>query len=355
MIDIYRSFLREINTGVKKLYLLYGRESYLLDKGLAEIKARVVLGFEEINYIVFDSKSIDIKELKNACETLPFGSERKLVVVKNYSGFKTKSKKNESEIDEKADDAGAEMISVINNLYEDTCLLFVSLGDIDKRKKLYKDINKIGSVFEFKRIDKNDLKQWVSRFFKNEGKMIGDEVLEYFIQNMGYLDKNSETNMYSIQNEMEKILSYIGDEKAIGMAIIKELIKEPIENDIFKLIDTCLEKDVPKSLKLYSDLQLRGESVYSIIGLISWGIKNITKIKELKEEGLDIKRISTKLKMNEFIVRKNINKCDHIDYKTLKSALEKCIKCETDMKTGIYTEKPMEKLAAEVLLTELFE
>jgi DNA polymerase-3 subunit delta len=355
VIDIYRSFIKEINTEVKKLYLLYGRESYLLDRGLEEIKSRVVKGLEEINYTVFDKKNIDIIELQNACETLPFGSERKLVVIKDFFGLKTKTKKIESDEVENKNDTGSEILDIINNIYDDTCLLFVSYGDIDRRKKIFKDINKIGSVFEFKKIDKKDLIQWIFRFVKNAGKIIEYDSIEYLIQNMGYLDKNSEANMYSIQNELEKILSFSGDEKTVGLDIIKELVKEPIENDVFKLIDTCLEKDIPNSLKIYSDLLLRGESTYSILGLISWGIKNLTKIKELKEEGLDIKGIASGLKMNEYVVRKNINKCNYINYKTLESALEKCIKCETDMKTGMYTEKSMEKFAAEVLLTELFE
>jgi DNA polymerase-3 subunit delta len=287
--DIYRSFIKEINSGeIKKLYLLYGQESYLLDKGLEEIKSRAVTGLEEINYMVFDNKNMDIDELRNACETLPFGSEKKLIVVKDFSGLKTKSKKGEGDKEEKAENLGAEIIPLINNLAEDTCLVFSSKGDVDKRKKLYKDINKKGSVYEFKRIDKVDLKQWIIRFFKNEGKAVGVEVLEYFMQNIGYFDKNSESNMYNIQNEMEKILAYMGEEKEVSMGSIKALINEPPENDVFKLIDACLEGDISNSLKIYSDLLLRGESTYSIIGLISWGIKNIIKIKELKEEGLDM-------------------------------------------------------------------
>ncbi len=356
MIDIYRSFIKEVKSGdIKKLYLLYGQENYLLDKGLEEIKDRVVTGLEEINYMVFDNKNIDIDELQIACETLPFGSEKKLIVVKDFSGLRTKSKKIEGEKEEKEENLGAEIISLINNLVEDTCLVFFSRGDVDKRKKLYKDINKIGSVFEFKRIDKADLRQWITRFFKNEGKIFGGEVLEYFMQNISYLGKGSDSNMYNIQNEMEKILAYTGEEKEISMNSIKALINEPPENDVFKLIDACLEGDIPSSLIIYSDLLLRGESTYSILGLISWGIKNIIKIKELQEEGLNIKGISSRLKMNEFIVRKNINKCNKVSFKTLEGALGKCIKCETDLKTGKFTEKPMERLALEVLLTELFK
>lgn len=355
MIDIYRSFIKEINTNIKKLYLLYGQESYLLDRGLEEIKSRVVKEYAEFNYTVFDNKNIDMTELQNACETLPFGSEKKLVVLKNFSGLKTKLKKSEPDEAEKKDDIGAEITHIINSLYDDTCLLFVFYGDVDRRKKIFKDINKNGSVYEFKKIDKRDLVQWILRFVKNADKNIEESTIEYFIQNTGYLDKNNEVNMYNIQNEMEKILSFIGGEKTIGLDTIKEFVKEPIENDVFKLIDTCLEKDIANSLKIYSDLLLRGEYTLSVIGLISWGIKNITKIKELKEEGLDAKKISGRLKMNEYVVRKNINKCEKIDFLTLEKALGKCIKCEANLKTGVFTEKSTEKLAAEILLAELFE
>ena len=360
MIVIYKAFLNDINSGsIKKLYLLYGSETYLLDKGLEEIKEEVVEGFEEINFLLFEDKYLDVVQLRNACDTLPFGSDKKLIVVKDFHGLKSKSKKSKEENEE---DSNGDFevdrlqdLGFIDSLNDEICLLFVSYGNIDKRKKLYKNINKNGSIYEFRKINKATLKQWINRFFKREKKIINNEGVEYLIQSTGYLDKNNDINMYHVENEVEKILSYIGKKETVSMSDIKEIIKEPLENNVFKMIDACLENDSPTALKVYGDLLLDGHSPFAVIGTISWGIKSIIKIKELKNEGLSVSTISRELKMKEFVVRKNINYCNNVDYDSLCKALEKCVNCEADMKTGKYADKRLERIGVEILLAELFE
>lgn len=349
---IYREFIKEIKSKkIKKIYLLYGRENYLLDKALKEIKVRVVTCFEEMNYIVFEGKDIDLSIIKNACETLPFGSDKKLVVIKDFQELKSKRKKSEDEGKEDSTSLGkTDYISFINNLSDDVCLLFINSGEVDKRKKLFKEIKKSGSIFEFNKINRRDLFQWIKNFFVNAGKGINPREIEYFIQSTGYTDKNNNMDMYYVENEMEKILSYMGEDKIVKMEHMQALLHEPLENNIFKLIDTCYEGNVSRSLKIYSDLLLEGESSYSIIALISWGIKNLIKIKELKEEGLDSQTISKKIKLNEFVVKRYIDHCRKFEYKKLRIAFENCIECESKIKRG----KSEERLAVEMLLTSLF-
>lgn len=330
---------------------MYGNEDYLLDRGLRELKDQVVSAFEEINYVFFEGKNISEPQFENACETLAFGSEKKLIVLKDYLGLKSKQKKDgKKEVELEKDSPSDYDLLDIKDLSDDVCVLFIVYGDIDRRKKIYKDINKLGSVFAFKKINKKDLKRWIERFFTNEGKEIGNREIEYLIQSIGYLDPNSAMNLYHVQNEMEKILSYAEEEKNINMNHIKALVTEPLENNVFKLIDACMDGEIPKALNIYSDLLMEGKSSYSIIGLIAWGIKNIIKIKELSEEGFDIKTAAKKLRMNEFVAIKNSSYCQRIDFETLNKALEKCIKYEAEMKMG----KIAETLAIEMLLITLF-
>lgn len=350
MIEIYKSFIKELKSGkVKNLCLLHGWESYLLDKGLEEMKNKTVTGFAEMNYSLFDDQNLDIDKLQGSCETLPFGSEKKLIVVKDFYGLKSKQNKGSTDGGKKKED-----ISFINDLKEDVVLLFISFGDIDKRKKLYKDIVKSGSIFEFNKVNKADLRQWIEKYFVRVNKTIGDSEIEFLIQISGYYDKAENVNLYNMQNDMDKLVSYAGDNNIIDIDSIKSVIKEPAENSIFRLIDSCLSSDIPKCLKIYSDLLFEGESHYSVLGLLTWGIKNLIKIKELNEEGLDIGRISKELKIKEFMVRKNFNHCNKVTFNGLKSALDKCVKCETDMKSGKYTEKSTERISMELLLSTLF-
>lgn len=234
---------------------------------------------------------------------------------------------------------------------ETTCLIFMNHGDVDGRKKLFKYINKMGKVYKFDRIGKGDLIQWIKGHFTRAEKVINPSLVEYFADNIGYLDRNSDTNLYHVQNEINKILAYVGDEKIVTEEHLKQLSIKSLDNDIFKLIDACWQKNISESLKIYNDMLLAGEHSFMILSMLSKGIKNLIKIKELKNQGLSIKEISQKAKIHEYTVKLYLRHIDKMSFSILDRALERCTLCERDIKSG----RLYERLSFEMLFISLFE
>lgn len=350
---MYRDFINDLkNEGAGSLYLLYGSERFLLDKAVEELKSRVVNGFPELNLTIFEDDTLDFNDLANACNTLPFGSDRRLILVKDYKGLLSKSKKStEGTDDELNDKEETNDFDFIFQLPNSTCLVFVNHGDVDGRKKLVKSINKTGRVYKFDKIDRNELIQWVKGHFKRAGKEIKPSVLEYFADNIGYLNKNSDANLYHVQNEIKKVLAYAKDDNIVTEEHLKRILKRNIDNDIFKLIDACWQKDVSKSLKIYNDLLLSGESSFGILAMISKGIKNLIQIKELRIKGLNEKEISKTAQIHEFTVKLYLKHIDQMDFEILENAFNKCVNSEINIKTG----RINERLSLEMLLTSLFQ
>lgn len=69
----------------KPVYLIYGPEDYLRKQYRDKMKAAMI-GQDTMNYSYFEGKNISVKALIDLGETLPFFSERRLIVVEN-SGF----------------------------------------------------------------------------------------------------------------------------------------------------------------------------------------------------------------------------------------------------------------------------
>ncbi|WP_373000491.1 DNA polymerase III subunit delta [Lutispora sp.] len=350
---MYRSFINDLRSGdISNLYLLYGNERFLLDKAVEELKDNILTGFPEINLSVFEDDTFEITNLVNACSSLPFCGEKRLVLVKDYSGLVSKSKKNneeeteETKVNDKSDD-----FKFIAEMPETTCLIFMNHGDVDGRKKLFKYINKMGKVYKFDRIGKGDLIQWIKGHFTRAEKVINPSLVEYFADNIGYLDRNSDTNLYHVQNEINKILAYVGDEKIVTEEHLKQLSIKSLDNDIFKLIDACWQKNISESLKIYNDMLLAGEHSFMILSMLSKGIKNLIKIKELKNQGLSIKEISQKAKIHEYTVKLYLRHIDKMSFSILDRALERCTLCERDIKSG----RLYERLSFEMLFISLFE
>ena len=75
----YRQLMNDIkNNSIKPVYLIYGNETYLIDKGWEALKASIVTDFPELNYTRLEGDKLDISELSAACETFPFGTEKRL-------------------------------------------------------------------------------------------------------------------------------------------------------------------------------------------------------------------------------------------------------------------------------------
>src|SRR5690554_6564234 len=95
----YRKLFREINQGQwQGVYLFFGEEQYIKQQALDQaIDALLDPSFKELNYDQIEGANVDLDTIINACETLPFMSERRLVVLKDLSVFGGKS---DGDIDE---------------------------------------------------------------------------------------------------------------------------------------------------------------------------------------------------------------------------------------------------------------
>jgi len=344
----YRQLMNDIKTNsIKPVYLIYGSETYLIDKGWEALKNAIVTSFPELNYTQLEGEKLDISELSAACETFPFGTEKRLVAVRDLVAFKSKG-----ESEEQASDRNdpKPFVDIIQNIGDTACLLFVSYGSVDKRKKLVNELKKYGGVYEFDRIDRDDLAQWVKRELGKGGKNIGSRELEHFINSTGYLDKNGNKSLYDIENEVRKLISFTGKSAEVRMEHIEAIVPRNLENDIFKLINACSEKDVDRSLRVYSDLLLEGESSLGILALLTKQIKNILGVAELHAKRYDGRAISEKLKLHEYTVKLCIKYSSTLKHPVLMSAFRKCIDTEYGIKSG----RIGEKMAMELLLVTLF-
>ena len=99
----YDALNKSIQTELKPIYFLYGREQYLIDTAIHKIKkifGELLLG---INYIVLDESNIE--NLISDIQMPAFGYDKKLIIIKNSGLFKKDGrKKSGTPIQEKVAD-----------------------------------------------------------------------------------------------------------------------------------------------------------------------------------------------------------------------------------------------------------
>lgn len=355
----YRAFVNEIKSGeVKKLYLLHGQESYLLDRARELMKEQVVTAFPELNYHQMDGESMTLEQLQNSCETFPFGSEKKLVVVRQPAFLKKNAGKKEVQEEEEQEegskkDSGEQKgyLELFKELPDSCCLLLVYYGELGKSKKVTDAVSKEGAIYEFKKAEREELTRWIKNSFGRFQKKIGFKEIEFLIGMSGYLDKNTEKNLYDLENEINKIAAFSGADEEVTQEHITAVMPKNLESDIFKLINNSAEKKVSESLSILSDLLMQGEEIFGILAMITKQIRTMIGVVELNSKGLDAKGAASRLKVHEFYAKNCLNHGKKIGMKNLIQGINNCVSTEMSVKSG----KMDKRLAMEMLIINMFE
>ena len=338
----YKDIINDIkNRNIKNTYLFYGKEYYLIENAIKEIKSSLNDGMIDFNLDIIDGREIALDQLISSIETLPFMDDRKIVILKDFELLKGK-KKNFSDEDEKY------FTEYIDNIPQTTTLVFIVYGDIDKRKSLVKKISKNGIVFNCDKLSDMDLFKWVKKKFDNKNVLIDNAQIMYFIESTGYKDKNNEYTLSDIDNEIRKISSFAGSDTKVTNEIIDRLSQKKIENDIFKLIDYIGDKNSQNAIKILNDMINEGESVLGIFAMINRQFKIVLQVKELLNKGLNNKAISDKLKLSLFIVNKSIKISRNFTESMIIDMLNYILESDYKIKKGLMRDT----LAIEMLVSK---
>ena len=121
----------------EKIYLLYGKEHYLIDNAIKLFRESLNESMIDFNLETIDGKETTLDQLLSSIETLPFMDERKIVIVKDFELLTKSKKKNFSDKDEKT------FASHLENIPDTTILVFAVYGEVDKRKSIVNTISKM--------------------------------------------------------------------------------------------------------------------------------------------------------------------------------------------------------------------
>ncbi|WZL74614.1 DNA polymerase III subunit delta [Clostridiaceae bacterium 35-E11] len=325
----YKDVLLDLkNDSLEHLYLFYGIESYLIENTIHTIKDKIIdQNFESLNYQVMDGKEVTIDQIINACETLPFMGDKRMIYIKDLECFYSK-KKNISESDEER------LIKYFDNLPQTTYLFFILTEAVDKRRKIVKAIKKQGKVVEFDKLTEKDVYKWIGKNFGKHHKKIYQKEIAFLLEITGYLDKNSAKNLKDLENEINKLASFVGDKEIIQKEDIAVLAPVSVENNIFSLVEAIGTKNGDKALKLLNDMLLEGEAETKILYMITRQFRYLLQIKLMEAQGYTAMGIAPKLGLQQFVVRKYLKQAMNFSIEGLKKALEECLYSDQSMKSG---------------------
>lgn len=321
-----KNLLQDLKTNqFKNVYLLFGEEAYLKNQYRKKLQDALVSPDDTVNLNLYEGKNISVKELIDQAETLPFFSERRLLVVVDSGFFKN---------------ASEELADYLHHIPETTFLLF-SETEVDKRGKLYKAVKSRGRAVEFARQTEETLQKWILGRLKDEGKNITRATMELLLEKTG-------TDMMNISMELEKLFSYTMGQEVITSEDVEEICTTQTVNKIFDMVNAIADRNQHRALDLYYDLLALKEPPLRILFLITRQFNILLQVKEMRSHGYDANAIASRLGIQSFIVRGALRQAEVFSVKQIRQMVELCIHTEEAIKTGNLNEK----LAVELIIVE---
>lgn len=251
-----------------RLYVFYGEEDYLRDHYLGKLRALCAGPFGDLGETVFDAEQVTAEALTEAVDSVPFGSERKLILVRDYPLMQPTGTMKER------------LPELLKNLPEDVCLVFYfSAAEFkpDKRLTLYKTLSQCGELVEFSRASSAELIPWLRRRFAALGKQLSPADAEYMLFYCG----NSMTNLAT---EVDKIAA-----GTVGESVTREEIRRMgvrvLEAGVFDLTDRLTDGDCAGALGILRDLLALREEPIAIAAAISAQFRRLYGAKLAMEAG----------------------------------------------------------------------
>ncbi len=326
IIEIMKSLNEDLKTGqFKQIYLLYGEENYLKKQYKERFVKAMLPDGDTMNYAYYEGKGVDIKEVIDLAETLPFFAERRLLVFENTGFFKS---------------SGADLADYIKEMPQTTYFIFVE-EEVDKRSKLYKAVKAKGHIVELPFQDETTLKRWILGNVKREGKQMSEASAGYFLGKVG-------TDMQNIQGELEKLFCYTLHRDVIIPEDIDAVCINQIGNHIFEMVNAVAEKKQRRALDLYYELLALKEPPMRILFLLVRQYRILFHVQSLQVKGYGRKEIAAKAGLHPFAAGKYMEQTRYFKMEELRAVLEESAELEERVKTGRLTDT----LAVELFLVK---
>ena len=340
--------------------LLFGEEGFLVSFYQRKLEALfasdegnddVYTSVNELDVSVFHgSESADDEAVMSALDTFPMFSPLRVVIVKDHPGLSSPGQNAGTEAEDSAKKPSG-LTGYIAQL-PDTARLIFSSGSVNKTRALYKAIAKHGAVYEFQRLDEADLVNFARKRFRAFGAGITPDILNAFLFATGYLEKDSDCDLFSVENEAYKLASFVLAEgrDEVSNRDIEECLPGVLRTDVFAMLDAISSGRKPEAVRLLENSLAAGENAFRLLSLFTGHFEIMLGFKELSAAGHSSNEITRILgERSKWRVEKLGGFARRLDKGKLEFILGRLYDMERQIKSGDI----QEHLALTVLLAEI--
>ncbi len=207
-----------------------GEEPYYIDR-ISDHIAQNLLSEEEkgFNQMVLYGKDTSVDEIVGSAKRYPMMSDFQVLIVKEAQHLSRTIEQLES--------------YVLNPQPTTVLVICYKYKKLDKRKKLYKAVQRNGELFESKKLYENQVSEWIRRTLKGKGYRIEPKAAMLLVEFLG-------TDLSRINNELDKLTLIVPSTEEINSTHIEEHIGFSKEFNNFELKKAIGERNIAKATQI---------------------------------------------------------------------------------------------------------
>ena len=214
----------------KPIYYLMGEEPYFIDIIANYIEENVLTEEEKgFNLTVVYGADTDISDIVNTAKRYPMMSDYQVVIVREAQSVKNMD----------------ELVYYLQKPMASTILVFCHKhGVLDKRKKLATEIQKVGVLFDSKRLRDYQLPQFIENYLKQKSVDIDSKASAMMAEYVG-------ADLSRMVGELDKLIITLPEGQRCITPVQIELnigISKDFNN--FELLDAVIHKNVVKANRI---------------------------------------------------------------------------------------------------------
>jgi DNA polymerase III subunit delta len=352
--------------------LLSGNDEFSASEEMTRLRASADFGY---NQDTFAGEDADLSAIRNTCETMPFLSEKRLVVLeglpKPRRNKDDKGSGDEGEDgDEPAGDAAPELSAppvakgrrakkgasavalgprafaqgladYVARLPETTMLVVKVAEVLSADHPLMHAARRSGKSYVFNRPKGAQLEEWVARRARAQKARIAPEAARMLVESLG-------DDLRQLAGEIDKLATYVGMGNEIRAEDVRELTPVARQSVVFELTDALARRDTATAISLLHELLANGESPLGIVALTAFQTRALMQVKLLSDRGMPVHQIAGAAGLAPFVVEKSLRMVRRFTFAQLEAAHRTLLEIDTALKRSRMTPE----LALDLLVLE---
>lgn len=235
----FHSIMKDLKGGkYAPLYFLMGDEPYFIDAVSDYIRNNAIPEEErDFNQVVLYANDTTMPQVVQRAKSYPMGADRQVIIVR------------EAQLLMKQTYGGVSAADILSeylmHLQPSTVLVFCHKnGNLDKRLKIAKEIEKYGILFESKKVREDAVPAFIQEFVAADGYRIDSKGAAMLAESVG-------ADLSRMAQELEKLEASLSDtDNTITPDLIERLVGISKDYNVFELVDALAYKDVLKANKI---------------------------------------------------------------------------------------------------------